>query len=52
MDKIQEMKDYDERLAHIANQKIKIDLDEGVKVNYNKFKDVLYPVDMGKIKQE
>ena len=52
MDKIQEMKDYDERLAHIANQKIKIDLDEGVKVNYNNFKDVLYPVDMGKIKQE
>lgn len=39
--KLQEIKEYDEKIAHIANQKIKIDLDDGVKVNYNKFKEIL-----------
>jgi hypothetical protein len=35
-----EMKIYDEAIAHIANQRIKIDLDDGVKVNYAKFQGV------------
>ncbi len=32
-----EMKIYDEAIAHIANKRIEIDLDDGVKVNYGKF---------------
>lgn len=32
-----QMKSYDEAMAHIANQRIEIDLDDGVKVNYEKF---------------
>ena len=39
--KLQEIKENDEKIAHIANQRIKIELDDGVKVNYEKFKDVL-----------
>lgn len=35
-----EMKIYDEAIAHIANKRIKIDLDDGVKVNYAKFQGV------------
>lgn len=35
-----EMQIYDEAIAHIANQRIKIDLDDGVKVNYAKFQGV------------
>lgn len=35
-----EMKSYDEAMAHIANQRIDIDLDDGVKVNYAKFQGV------------
>lgn len=31
---------YDEAMAHIANQRISIDLDDGVKVNYAKFQGV------------
>ena len=31
---------YDQALAHIANQRISIDLDDGVKINYAKFQDV------------
>lgn len=41
MAKLQEIKEYDEKVAHIANQRISIDLDDGVKVNYEKFKDIL-----------
>lgn len=40
-DKLTEIKEYDEKIAHIANQRISIDLDDGVKVNYEKFKDIL-----------
>ena len=40
MDKLQkqlkETKDYDAMLAHIALSRIDIDLDDGVKVNYEK----------------
>ena len=39
--KLQEIKGYDEKIAHIANQRISIDLDDGVKVNYDKFKSIL-----------
>lgn len=35
-----EMKIYDEAIAHIANRRIEIDLDDGVKVNYAKFQGV------------
>ena len=35
-----EMNIYDEAIAHIANQRIEIDLDDGVKVNYAKFQGV------------
>lgn len=35
-----EMKIYDEAIAHIANKRIEIDLDDGVKVNYAKFQSV------------
>lgn len=33
---IDEIKDYDERLEHMVNERIHIDLDDGVKVNYEK----------------
>ncbi len=33
---IEEIKEYDERLEHIASEHIRIDLDDGVKVNYEK----------------
>ena len=39
--KLQEIKEYDEKIAHIANQRIDIDLDDGVKVNYEKFNEIL-----------
>ena len=35
-----EMKIYDEAIAHIANKRLEIDLDDGVKVNYAKFQGV------------
>lgn len=35
-----EMKIYDEAIAHIANQRIELDLDDGVKVNYEKFQGI------------
>ena len=37
---LKETQEYDEALAHIANQNIQIDLDDGVKVNYSKFQNV------------
>ncbi len=38
---LKECLDYEERLHHVANQQIAFDLDDGVKVNYAKFGDVL-----------
>ena len=32
---------FEEKLKHLADQKIALDLDEGVKVNYAKFSDIL-----------
>lgn len=40
MKQLAEMKIYDEAIAHIANKRIEIDLDDGVKVNYEKFQGV------------
>ena len=39
---------YDQVIAHVANQRIKIDLDDGVKVNYAKFQDIEVPQGEGK----
>lgn len=39
---------YDQVIAHVANQRKKIDLDDGVKVNYAKFQDVEVPQGEGK----
>lgn len=36
-----ELKVYEEKIHHLADQMIPIDLDDGVKVNYAKFQDVL-----------
>lgn len=35
-----ECQEYDQVVAHLANERISIDLDDGVKVNYAKFQDV------------
>ena len=40
-DQIGEIKDYEEKIHHLADQMIAIDLDDGVKHNYELFKDVL-----------
>ncbi|WP_282804111.1 BREX-1 system adenine-specific DNA-methyltransferase PglX [Clostridium tetani] len=37
---IEECREYDQVVAHLANEKISIDLDDGVKVNYAKFQGV------------
>ena len=39
---------YDQVIAHVANQRIGIDLDDGVKVNYHKFQGVEVPQGDGK----
>ena len=36
-----EIQKYEEKIHHLADQMIEIDLDDGVKVNYAKFQDVL-----------
>lgn len=36
-----ELRQYEEKIHHLADQMISIDLDDGVKVNYAKFGDVL-----------
>lgn len=45
---IKECLDFDQVIAHVANQKIEIDLDDGVKVNYAKFQDIEVPQGEGK----
>ena len=35
---------YDEKLRHYADMRISLDLDDGVKVNYGKFGDLLAEV--------
>lgn len=39
-----ELTTFDEKLRHCADQRISLDLDEGVKVNYGKFGDLLAEV--------
>lgn len=39
---IEECREYDQVVAHLANEKISIDLDDGVKVNYEKFQGVKF----------
>ena len=41
MDQAEEIRVYEEKIHHLADQMIEIDLDDGVKVNYAKFQDVL-----------
>ena len=40
----EEARVYEEKIHHLADQMIKIDLDDGVKANYAKFADVLAPI--------
>ena len=40
-DQAAELKEYEEKIHHLADQMISIDLDDGVKHNYEIFKDVL-----------
>ena len=40
-DQALEIRQYEEKIHHLADQMIPIDLDDGVKVNYAKFQDVL-----------
>jgi len=42
--KITELRTFDEQLKHYADQRISIDLDDGVKVNYGKFGSLLAEV--------
>jgi hypothetical protein len=35
---------FDEKLRHYADQRISLDLNDGVKVNYGKFRDLLAEV--------
>ena len=39
-----ELQEFDEKLRHYADMRIEIDLDDGVKVNYGKFGDLLADV--------
>ena len=41
---LKDLKDYERTLFDVAAKKIEIDLDDGVKINYLKFKDVLVPI--------
>ena len=41
---LKDCREYEKTLFTIATQKIAIDLDDGVKVNYQKFKEVLVPI--------
>ena len=40
-DQAEELRVYEEKVHHLADQMISIDLDDGVKVNYAKFQEVL-----------
>lgn len=46
---IEECRAYDQVVAHVANEKISIDLDDGVKHNYALFQGVEIPGDNGKV---
>jgi len=38
---LEELREFDEELRHHADQRIALDLDDGVKVNYGKFGNLL-----------
>ena len=38
---LEELRAFDEELRHFADQRISLDLDDGVKVNYGKFGNLL-----------
>jgi type II restriction/modification system DNA methylase subunit YeeA len=40
----EELREFDEKLRHYADQRIELDLDDGVKVNYGNFGDLLAEV--------
>ena len=40
-DQASELREYEEKIHHLADQMISINLDDGVKHNYEIFKDVL-----------
>ena len=42
--KLKELKTYEQTLHDFAARKIELDLDDGVKVNYLKFKEILAPI--------
>ena len=46
LSKIDNLKHYDEKLRHMADQKIELDLDDWVKVNYPKFWDLLEEISL------
>ncbi|MDU2489941.1 MAG: BREX-1 system adenine-specific DNA-methyltransferase PglX [Clostridium celatum] len=45
---IEECKLYDQVVAHVANERVSIDLDDGVKHNYGLFQGIKAPTDSGK----
>jgi len=45
---IRECFEYDQAIAHVANQRIKIDLDDGVVANYARFQGIEIPQGQGK----
>ena len=47
-----ELDEYGQALGHMADKRISIDLDDGVKVNYQKFQNVEMDTDSGKIKKD
>lgn len=45
---LSECRQYDQIVAHMANQQIKLDLDDGVKANYGLFQSIVVPRGVGK----
>ena len=43
-DQAAEIREYEEKIHHLADQMISIDLDDGFKENYSRFQDVLAKV--------
>ena len=41
---LKELSEYEPKIHHLADERISIDLDDGVKHNYELFKDVLAPL--------
>ncbi|MCU6771279.1 BREX-1 system adenine-specific DNA-methyltransferase PglX [Bacteroides cellulolyticus] len=44
MDKIKEVKEFEQQLVQMASQRLGIDLDDGVRVNYPKFYPLVEPI--------